>query len=56
MAARLVATFGSVREDTGGSTRNALYPHVVMNRQELMSVTALGRTSLVVAASDGPGG
>jgi len=37
-------------------THIALYPHAVMDRQELMSVTALGRTSLVVAASDGPGG
>jgi hypothetical protein len=33
-----------------------LYSHAVMNRHELMSVTAFGRTSLVVAASDGPGG
>ena len=54
--ARLVATVGSVREDTGGSTRPALYAFAVMNRHELMSVTALGRTSLVVAASDGRSG
>jgi len=33
----------------------ALYPEGVMDERETMNV-GLGRTSLVVAASDGPGG
>ena len=33
----------------------AMYPHGVMDERETMNV-GLGRTSLVVAASDGPGG
>jgi hypothetical protein len=33
----------------------ALYPSVVMHARETMNV-GLGRTSLVVAAGDGPGG
>lgn len=37
------------------TARLAVYPVFVMGRPETMNV-GLGRTSLVVAASDGPGG
>jgi hypothetical protein len=33
-----------------------LYPFATVQTDETMNVTTLGRTSLVVAASDGPGG
>jgi hypothetical protein len=36
-------------------TPGAVYPVKVMKAREMMNV-GLGRTSLVVAASDGPGG